>query len=149
MEEDGKPWLVGPSADLEARWGSQSQREAIVPSDDRRSGLSVRVLGVLVGAVQRRDCNAFWSMLSTASQALAEGSAEEGGVSARQALCKDIETERIPQLTVRGPARARGADRAVVDVEADGDLEPLLLIFESGNWKVDLIGSWEETDGVS
>lgn len=49
----------------------------------------------------------------------------------------------MPTMRVHGPAEARG-DRAVVPLESEGEVEPLMFVAEDGRWVIDLFGDFAE-----
>lgn len=100
---------------------------------------AVRAAEQFVAAALARDCNAVLDLMSANTLAWLDTEAHDGR-SGRDDLCEGLATEEIPPMKVLEPARAVPGG-AIVDLESDGDVEPLMLVLESGSWKVDLLGT--------
>lgn len=99
-----------------------------------------------VEAIERRDCDGLWSHLSSRTRTLLSASNEPGDPSGRELLCQGLDTEEVPAMFVRGPARTWGNGGAIVTLESEGEVEDLYLVFEDGAWFVDLLGSMESPE---
>ncbi|HVM10579.1 MAG TPA: hypothetical protein VM345_19120 [Acidimicrobiales bacterium] len=142
--------LPGRSARPEgssSSWSS-SPRTTVAPTlspDDPRLRGAEKAAQDFVDAMSRRDCDAFWNALSTRTREFFEEFSEgdEGGASMKDEMCASLRSEQLPKITVRPPARPHGKDGALVEMEADGEVEQLPMLLEDGRWTVDLVGSFE------
>jgi hypothetical protein len=141
VEPDTEPTFTTSPRRVVAPTTTTTERPPTLRADDPRLADAERIAREFVEAMMRRDCDAFWSAFSSNTVAFFEETAEEGE-SAKDEMCASLTAEEeIPVITVRSPARPH-REGAVVDMEAEGEpeTEPLYLVLEAEQWKVDLLG---------
>jgi len=144
---DSSPELTPPPPKVAPVAASRAAGAAL-PADPDVAAAERAARPFLV-ALGRQDCDALWATLSSATIRAIEGSATDAstssstdaGSSGRDQLCRGLRDAPPRTLTVREPARATGPAQVVIDVESAGQIEPLALVIEDGNWKVNLLGS--------
>ena len=102
----------------------------------------------MIAAVQRRDCAGVMALLSARTLTFLSGTRDDGRTGS-QDLCRGLEREPVPPMSISRRAYPGPNGSAIVELASEGDTEEIVLVNESGQWKIDLLGAPDDSDSTS